>query len=46
MHNLVISPLAKADMREIGDYISNELRNPIAAKQTIQRFQKAILPLQ
>lgn len=46
MHNLVISPLAKADMREIGDYISNELKNPIAAKQTIQRFQKATLPLQ
>lgn len=46
MYNLVISPLAKADMREIGDYISDELRNPIAAERTIQRFRDAMLPLQ
>ena len=41
MYNLVISPLAKADMREIGDYISDELRNPIAAERTIPQICKA-----
>ena len=34
MHDLVISSLAKADMREIGDYIADELKNPIAAERT------------
>ena len=45
MHDLVISSLAKADMREIGDYIADELKNSIAAERTIQRFRNAILPL-
>ena len=45
MHDLVISSLAKADMREIGDYIADELKNPIAAERTIQRFRDAVLPL-
>ena len=45
MAELIVSPLAKADMREIGDYISRELRNPAAALQMIRRFEKAMLPL-
>ena len=44
MAELIVSPLAKADMREIGDYISRELRNPAAALQMIRRFEKAMLP--
>ena len=45
MAKLVISPLARADMREIGDYISGEFRNPDAALRLIRRFQEAMQPL-
>ena len=45
MHDLIISPLAKADMREIGDYIQFELSNPHAAQRIIQRFRDAMQPL-
>lgn len=45
MAELIVSPLAKADMREIGDYISRELRNPGAALRMLARFKKAMLPL-
>ena len=45
MDNLVISPLARADMREIGDYISRELRNPDAALRMMRRFKEAMQPL-
>ena len=45
MAEVVLSPLAKADMTEIGDYISRELENPIAARRQIERFRKEILPL-
>ena len=45
MAELIVSPLAKADMREIGDHISRELRNPGAALRMLGRFQKAMLPL-
>ena len=45
MADLIVSPLAKADMREIGDYISRELRNPGAALRMLRRFKKAMLPL-
>ena len=45
MPELVVSSLARADMREIGDYISRELRSPDAALRMIRRFQKAMLPL-
>lgn len=45
MVKVKISPLARADMREIGDYISRELRNPGAALRMIQRFQETIKPL-
>ena len=45
MAELIVSPLARADMREIGDYISRELRNPDAAFQMIGRFKKTMLSL-
>ena len=45
MAKIMISPLARADMREIGDYISGELRNPDAALRMIQRFRETIKPL-
>ena len=45
MAEVVLSPLAKADMTEIGDYISGALHNPIAARRQIRRFRETILPL-
>ncbi len=42
MAEVVLSPLAKADMQEIADYISLELHNPSAAGRLIRRFRKAI----
>ena len=45
MAKLIVSPSAQADMREIGDYISRELRNPDAALRMIRRFQDAMTPL-
>lgn len=45
MAELIVSPLAKADMREISDYISRKLRNPGTALQMLGRFKKAMLPL-
>ena len=45
MAKLIVSPLARADMREIGDYIGRELRNPDAALRMIHRFQDAVNPL-
>ena len=45
MAKLIVSPLARADMREIGDYVSRELCNPSAALCLIRRFQEAMLPL-
>lgn len=45
MAKLIVSPLARSDMREIGDYISNSLRNPDAALRMVRRFQEAMTPL-
>lgn len=45
MAKLVISPLAQADMREIGDYISRELSNPNTALRLIRRFQDTMISL-
>ena len=45
MINAVLSPLAKSDMQEIGDYISQSLHNPNAAQQLIRRFREAITSL-
>ena len=45
MAKLIVSPLAHSDMREIGDYISRELRNPDAALRMLRRFQDAMTPL-
>ena len=45
MAKVKISPLARADMREIGDHISRELRNPSAALRMIRHFRETIKPL-
>ena len=45
MAKLIVSPLARADMREISDYISQKLRNPGAALRMIRRFREAMSPL-
>ncbi|MBQ9045153.1 MAG: type II toxin-antitoxin system RelE/ParE family toxin [Oscillospiraceae bacterium] len=45
MADIVISPVARSDLREIGDYINRELRSPDAARRLIRRIQDAILPL-
>ena len=45
MAKLIVSPMARADMREIGDYISQKLRNPDAALRMIRRFREAMSPL-
>ena len=45
MAKLIVSPLARADIREIGDYISRDLRNPDAALRLIRRFREAMSPL-
>lgn len=45
MAELFISPLAKTDMEEIGDYIGRERCNPEAALNMIRRFQAAMAPL-
>lgn len=45
MVNAVLSPLAKSDIQEIGDYISQSLHNPSAAQQLIHRFREAITSL-
>ena len=45
MVKLYLSPLARADMREIGDYIRRELRSPEAALRTVRRFREAMQPL-
>ena len=42
MAKLIVSPLARADMREIGDYISRDLRNPDAALRMIRRFRETM----
>ena len=42
MAELFISPLAKADMQEIADYISREKHNPAAAARLIRRFREKI----
>lgn len=46
MINAVLSPLAKSDMQEIGDYISQSLHNPSAVRQLILRFREVITSLQ
>ena len=45
MAEVVISPLARADMREIADYIGGELHNPDAALRLIRRFREAVSQL-
>ncbi|MBR5381778.1 MAG: type II toxin-antitoxin system RelE/ParE family toxin [Oscillospiraceae bacterium] len=45
MAEIVISPLAKADLQEIADYISREKHSPGAAVRLIQRFRREIYSL-
>ena len=45
MAKLIVSTLARADMREIGDSISQKLHNPDAALRMIRRFRAAMSPL-
>ena len=42
MAKIVISPLAKADMQEIADYISREKHSPGTAVRLISRFREEI----
>lgn len=42
MAELVISPLAKADMQEIADYIGREKHSPAGAARLIRRFREEI----
>ena len=45
MVKVTISPLARADLREIADYIEHRLQNPSAALNIIRRLRSAILSL-
>ena len=45
MAEIVISPLAKADMQEIADYLSREKRSPAAAARPVRRFREEISSL-
>ena len=45
MAKVVISRQAEADMREIGEYIRHELKNPSAASRLIRRFRTGIASL-
>ena len=40
MAEIVVSPLAKADMQEIADYVGREKHNPGAAARLIRRFRE------
>ena len=42
MAEVVVSPLAKADMQETAEHISRELHNPAAAARLIRRFRETI----
>ena len=45
MNNLRMSPEAQEDLREIRDYISEELQNAEAAKKTVAKITKKIRTL-
>lgn len=38
MHKLRINPIARADLLEIREYITNELGSPIAASNTVSKI--------
>ena len=42
MANIVYSPQALCDLEQIGDYISEKLKNPIAALDTVNTIQDKI----
>ena len=41
-YNLRYLPIARQDLTDIINYILNELKNPIAAENTLNRIEKAI----
>ena len=45
MADIVLSPEAKRDLTETGDYIAFKLRNKSAARNLISRIQRVILSL-
>lgn len=46
MAKIVISPLVKQDLMEIGDYIAFRLHNKSAARNTVDRIHQTILRLE
>lgn len=46
MADIVLSPLAKQDLLEIGDYIAFRLHNKSAARNTLSRIRQEMLRLQ
>lgn len=46
MAKIIISPLARQDLREIGDYIAFRLHNKSAARNTVARIRQTILRLE
>lgn len=42
---IVYTPQAKQDLTEINNYISSDLKNPIAAKNVVSRILNGIHPL-
>lgn len=45
MTKVVLSPEARQDLTEIGDYIAYKLRNKSAARRTLARIQEAVMSL-
>lgn len=45
MTKVVISPAAKRDLVEVGDYVAFKLQNKTAARNLIERIQKTVLAL-
>lgn len=46
MTKIAVSPEARKDLGEIGDYIAFTLRNKAAARRMLTRIQKAVMSLQ
>ncbi|MZQ85103.1 type II toxin-antitoxin system mRNA interferase toxin, RelE/StbE family [Paenibacillus sp. 5J-6] len=46
MYRLLITDLAEADLRDIADYIANELLEPSAARKIISRIAEAASQLE
>ena len=46
MSKILLSPEARKDLAEIGDYIASQLRNKAAAKSLIKRIRIEVLSLE